>query len=118
MFVHVQNTGAAFGIFSNKQLFLVGVGLLVFAIITLYRIKRPELPRYLDVGLGFLMGGLLGNLSDRIFHGFVVDFIKLPYWPTFNMADIAINVGVVFITYYLIFTPDDEKEKSHPAPPC
>lgn len=123
--LHVHNTGAAFSILKNNQLLLILIGLIVAVIISTYQHSKPNLPTFLTVGLAFLMGGNLGNLSDRILHGYVVDFIQLPYWPIFNVADIMINLGVALIAIYLIFdheettsnTPErhaDEHERLQP----
>ena len=111
----MQNKGAAFGIFHNQQVFLISVGILVLVAISIYRHRHAPIPLVLNTGLAFLIGGDLGNLSDRILRGSVVDFIKVPYFATFNVADIAINIGVAIISFYLIFSsekkeiPDDNQ---------
>ncbi|HAR62412.1 MAG: signal peptidase II [Candidatus Margulisiibacteriota bacterium] len=110
---HVQNKGAAFGLFRNQQLFLIIIGILVLFIVTIYRYRKPEASSLLTIGVAFLMGGNLGNLFDRIYHGFVVDFIRIPYWPTFNIADITINIGVLLISIFLITTNDENKVTAH-----
>lgn len=105
-FNHTTNSGAAFNIGENFTLFLtlfavaVTVGLLLMA--------RKVVDFRWAIGFGVLLGGVLGNLTDRIFrdpgflHGHVVDFIQIPRWPIFNIADIAITLSGVWITYLLI----------------
>jgi signal peptidase II len=99
-FVHVRNTGVAFGFFSGG-----GVTVLAFTIVALlillgYFFRNPERPG-LWVPTGMLVGGALGNLIDRLANGAVTDFIKLPAWPAFNVADMSITFGVLALLYVL-----------------
>jgi signal peptidase II len=94
--VHVENPGVAFG-------FLAGGGAPVYvvtgaALLALvgYLFSRPD-RRWLWLPTGMLVGGAVSNLIDRIVHGAVTDFIKLPDWPAFNVADMSITVGVVIL---------------------
>lgn len=71
----------------------------------------PRIPAdnwVLHLGLGFLAGGTLGNLIDRIKNGYVVDFFDFRIWPVFNMADIAIVSGVSCIIYSLLYLSDKD----------
>jgi signal peptidase II len=93
-FVHVRNNGVAFGFLSGG-----GALLLIFTVVALgvlagYLAKRPERP-WLWLPTGLLIGGAAGNLIDRLANGAVTDFIKLPHWPAFNVADMAITFGVI-----------------------
>lgn len=100
-FNHTTNSGAAFNIGSNFTIFLtifaviVSIGLAIFA----FKITHFAW----SLAFGTLLGGVLGNLADRLFreprflHGHVVDFIQLPNWPIFNIADIAITTAGVLI---------------------
>lgn len=108
---HVQNPGAAFGLFGSQKFFLIAIGIIVLVMVTLYKQKRHNIPPSLDCGLAFLIGGNLGNLFDRIFHGFVIDFIKLPHWPTFNIADISINIGIGLIILYLFLSEENNQKE-------
>lgn len=104
-FVYVKNTGAAFSIFTGKTYILGIISLLVCVGILLYFIiKKPE-NKLLNVSLAMILGGAAGNLIDRMFRGFVVDYIELCFvkFPVFNLADIAITVGAVLLMVYVIF---------------
>jgi len=98
--VHVRNTGVAFGFFSGG-----GAVVLVFTVIALsalmgYLALRPD-RHLLWLPTGMLVGGALGNLVDRVVHGAVIDFIKLPLWPAFNVADMSITFGVLVLLWVL-----------------
>jgi signal peptidase II len=98
--VHVRNKGVAFGFFSGG-----GALVLVFTLATLtvllgYFALHPERP-WLWLPTGLLIGGALGNLIDRIANGAVTDFIKLPHWPAFNVADMSITCGVLALLWVL-----------------
>jgi signal peptidase II len=103
---HTTNSGAAFNIAANSTVFLTAFALIVTAALLVYARKVIE-PRWV-VGFGVLLGGVLGNLTDRVFrepqflHGHVVDFIQLPNWPIFNFADIAITLSGGWIAYLLL----------------
>ncbi len=98
---YVRNTGAAFGILADRTSFFIVITLLlVGAILWFYHCS--SLRRLLnDIGAGLVVGGALGNLTDRLLWGFVVDFVDLRVWPVFNVADAAIVLGgVVLIVHY------------------
>ncbi|MDR7415358.1 MAG: signal peptidase II [Armatimonadota bacterium] len=88
-----RNTGIAFGLLGGANA-LVGVlaALTAFLLFAFHR-DRWAADRVVLVGLGLVLGGAVGNLLDRVRWGFVVDFIELPYWPVFNLADTCIVVG-------------------------
>lgn len=105
---HLHNAGAAFGILQHKQYFLITVGIAVLIFVTLYKQIKAPIPKTFDLGFAFLIGGNLGNLFDRIFHGYVIDFITIPHWPTFNVADVSINIGIILILLHsLKKTPEE-----------
>ncbi|MDO8880688.1 MAG: signal peptidase II [Coriobacteriia bacterium] len=113
----VRNTGAAFGMFRGQQWLLISVAFVVLGVIawTLARV-RPEswLVRW---GLALVTGGTIGNLIDRVFLGGVTDFFNLGWWPVFNVADISLDVGVVLIVVWLLFSRDHrEAPASDDAP--
>ncbi|MBA2346921.1 MAG: signal peptidase II [Solirubrobacterales bacterium] len=92
--VHVRNRGVAFGAFEDSTaLVAVVIGVAMVALIAYFATHRDRPLVWLPTGL--LAGGAVGNLIDRVREGFVTDFVKLPSWPAFNVADMAITVGVV-----------------------
>lgn len=92
--VHVRNSGIAFGLFDGGGAALTIVTLAALGLLLVYFATHATRPLvWLPTGL--LLGGALGNLIDRARDGAVTDFIDLPLWPAFNVADMAITVGVV-----------------------
>ena len=98
--VNVRNTGVAFGVFSGGGAVVLVVTLAALALLLFYFATHPD-RRGLWIPTGLLLGGALGNLIDRLANGAVTDFIKLPHWPAFNIADSAITIGVVALVYVL-----------------
>ena len=97
----VKNYGAAFNIFSGSRIFLSLISIF-FSILLFYLIFSKNTINSLDLySYSFILGGTIGNGIDRIYKGFVVDFINLNFinFPVFNIADISINIGLVFIIY-------------------
>ena len=98
--VHAKNTGVAFSMLSGGGPLVVIIALIALAALIAFfatHLNRPLV--WLPTGL--LVGGAAGNLIDRIRLGSVTDFIKLPHWPAFNVADIAVTVGVVALLWVL-----------------
>jgi signal peptidase II len=96
--VHVRNEGVAFSRFSGGGTLvavIVGAALLALVAYFVTHLDKPMV--WLPTGM--LLGGALGNVIDRIRDGAVTDFIKLPGWPAFNVADIAITFGVIVLLY-------------------
>ncbi len=98
---YVENRGAAFGSLVGYGGFLTVVALVVvvIAVIAYARIDGPS--RWLKIGLGLLVGGAIGNVTDRMIYGYVVDFVAVGPWPRFNLADSAITVGVLLLAWRL-----------------
>ena len=97
----VKNYGAAFNIFSGSRVFLSLISIL-FSILLIYLIFRKNTLNLFDLySYSFILGGTIGNGIDRIYKGFVVDFINLNIinFPVFNIADISINIGFIFLLY-------------------
>lgn len=94
---YVQNRGIAFGLFSDAGS-LVVLGTVVVGALLFYFMLHVQPEDLLTVAGGALItGGALGNLYDRVQYGFVVDFLNVPRWPTFNLADVSITLGVVLV---------------------
>jgi signal peptidase II len=96
--VHVRNTGVAFSLFSGGGVPVLILTLAALGVLVAYLARRPE-RRGLWVPTGLLVGGAVGNLIDRIGSGAVTDFIKLPLWPAFNVADMSITFGVLALLW-------------------
>jgi len=104
---YAENTGVAFGIFDSvesawKPWILAAVGVVAVAVICAYYWKSPAGRRVLHAALALTTGGIVGNLTDRVWRGYVVDFILVHwrdvyYWPNFNVADSAITVGIALL---------------------
>ncbi len=116
--IHVHNTGAAFGIFKDHSLtFIITAAIGVIVILILAFLLRSRW-RFLEsmwvrVGMALVMGGIIGNnLIDRIRMGHVTDFIDFKIWPTWNVADASITVGVIIIAYRLIFYSGGAKSEA------
>ncbi len=111
---HIQNTGAAFGLFQGQSfaltiVALVGIIVLLVYALLIYR-RFPILDNLLGKSaLGLILGGTVGNLIDRLHLGYVTDFIDIGIWPAFNIADSAIVVGVIILAYSLRFLARAEK---------
>ena len=98
--VHVHNRGVAFGLFVNGGVLLVIVGVAAVSALLIFFATHSRRPLvWLPTGL--LLGGAAGNLIDRLDRGYVTDFIDLPAWPAFNLADVCITFGVLSLLYVL-----------------
>ena len=97
----VKNYGAAFNLFSGSRVFLSLISI-VFSILLIYLIFRKNTLNTFDLySYSFILGGTIGNGIDRIYKGFVIDFINLNIinFPVFNIADISINIGFIILLY-------------------
>ena len=112
-FTYATNYGAAFGILQSRTLLLIAISMGVIIILWVNRRKMNQYPRVMQVGLAVALGGALGNLIDRIRLGFVVDFLDFYIWPIFNVADMAIVIGVALIALG-IFSKDQRKGNQEP----
>ncbi len=104
--VYERNTGVAFSFLAGTgALVYVVTGLALAALVT-FLMLRPE-RRLLWLPTGMLVGGAIGNLIDRVTIGSVIDFIKLPHWPVFNLADTCITLGVIILVLVIERGPRD-----------
>ncbi len=94
--VYERNTGVAFSFFAGSGALVYVITAAVVIALIIYMRRRPD-NRLLWLPTGMLIGGAIGNLIDRITLGSVIDFIKLPHWPAFNIADTCITFGVIIL---------------------
>ena len=99
---YILNPGAAFGILENNQWFFIGTAFIVLASLVIFRKIIASEPLFVRIGIALFAGGTLGNLIDRIRIGMVIDFFDFRIWPIFNIADIAICMGVGLIIWSTI----------------
>jgi signal peptidase II len=111
--VHVQNSGVAFGFLSGGGPLVLVLTLAALGALLTYFLLHPERP-WLWMPTGMLVGGAFGNLIDRLTGGSVTDFIKLPFWPAFNVADISITFGVLALLFVLEGPRRDRQSASVP----
>ena len=120
---YVENRGIVFGFFNEfhsewKSPVLAMLALFAIGMVLYYIWTTPTSELLVMAAFGLVLGGILGNFFDRLFHGFVVDFIKLHWrgewaWPTFNVADSAITTGVILIMTSNVVGSLDKSEKDH-----
>lgn len=106
---HAQNTGAAFSLFRGELWLFFAVSALALVMVTYFHLSLRGRSLWLQAILGMILAGTLGNLTDRLLRqGSVVDFVSVGIgdlrWPTFNMADSSIVVGIVLLVAYLTFS--------------
>jgi signal peptidase II len=133
--VNITNTGAAFGSFKNNNVFFIGISIVALLValgllLGEHRSTNPEQPKsswsrrdpWRDVSLSLLIAGVLGNLTDRLLYGHVIDFLLFDFgshvpsflhpWPAFNVADSCICVAVLF---FIIHSFRADKRATQPA---
>jgi signal peptidase II len=99
---HVQNSGIAFGLFSNATAAVIVVTAIAIAWMLVYFARSGARHPVLPVALGLVIGGSVSNLADRVRLGFVTDFLDFRYWPAFNLADSFIVIGVGILLSALV----------------
>lgn len=101
---YVENTGAAFGILKNQRIFFLLVTILAIVVIGYYFfvLKKDEINK---IALIFIFSGTVGNFLDRIFRGYVIDFIELTFidFPLFNLADTFLIFGLIWLGFDFVF---------------
>ena len=110
---YVENTGAAFGIGSSSTIMFIIANIIIIAIISKFIVsKKDEITISILISLTLIMAGGIGNLIDRVFRGYVIDYIDinpLIKYPMFNIADICVVAGCIIIVIYAIGTNIKEK---------
>lgn len=106
-FIYVENTGGAYGIGSNNILMFIIINVIIIGILMKFVIsKRDEINNALLIAISLIIAGGIGNLIDRIFRGYVIDFIDINpvfKYPVFNIADIFVVTGCIVIAIDLIY---------------
>lgn len=97
----VKNTGAGFGILQGYPFFLGIISLIIVGIIIYF---YPKIPKgwFPQIMLAMFLGGTIGNMFDRLFRSYVIDFIGTTFWPSFNLADAMISIAAVGLVIYLV----------------
>jgi signal peptidase II len=99
----VYNRGAAFGILKNQTPLFIITSLVAVVLIYLnYKKNREKKSFSYDLSLALILAGALGNLIDRLFLGYVIDFLDFRIWPVFNIADSAITAGAFLLAYLML----------------
>ncbi len=108
--VNVTNTGAAFGSFRNNNTFFIAISSVALLVVLALLVRRRPSDPWRDLSLALLLAGILGNVTDRLLYGHVIDFLlfdlHIPYahpWPAFNVADSCISVAVVLFIIHSSF---------------
>lgn len=102
--VYVKNTGAIFGLFHSHAELFIALGIAGSVVILVFLYYFPPATNMGMVSFALILGGAVGNLIDRLRFGYVIDFLSMHwqdfFWPAFNIADVAITVGVFTLIYY------------------
>ena len=108
--VNVTNTGAAFGSFRNNNTFFIVISSIALLIVVGLLMRRRSLDFWRDASLALLLAGILGNLTDRLLYGHVIDFLLFDLhvrfahpWPAFNVADSCISIAVVLFVIHSLW---------------
>ena len=117
-FLHVENTGAAWGMLAGRPIFLIIISLVILGVYLWFyaiRLKKHKgnTSIVLSISVGLIVGGCFGNLIDRVVFGYVRDFINLQFmeFPVFNVADISLTIGIILMIAYFIFIYSKEDKK-------
>ena len=112
---HDRNSGAAFGVLAGHRVLLILITVVALVFILIYYLRFRE-SRWMQVSLGFLLGGAVGNFIDRLYLGEVIDFLQFGivsqdlFWPTFNVADISVCIGAGMLIVYLFRNRDQNQQ--------
>ncbi|MDD5770910.1 MAG: signal peptidase II [Candidatus Omnitrophica bacterium] len=101
-FTLVYNRGAAFGMLKNQLILFVAISFFAILFIFLH-LKNRQSPVLLKIALSLIVSGAVGNLIDRLRFGYVIDFLDFRFWPVFNLADSALTIGALLLSWELLF---------------
>lgn len=109
---YVENDGVAFGMFSDMRwIFVALTSILIIAVIVIMFVKRFK-SKFFYASAALIIGGGIGNLIDRIFYGYVIDYISLSFFPPVcNFADYCITAGTIMLVIYILFFPEMNKKE-------
>lgn len=111
---HAQNRGAAFSLFQGGTVIFLIVSVLSIGMVTYFHRSLRDRTPWLHVVLGIVLGGTLGNFIDRLRQGYVTDWLSIGIgdtrWPTFNVADSSVVIGIGILVVYLFLTSPDRRE--------
>jgi signal peptidase II len=118
--VNVTNTGAAFGSFKGNNTFFVVISIIALVVVTVLLLRHRQPDAWRDVSLSLLLAGILGNLTDRLLYGHVIDFLLFNLhvryadpWPAFNVADSCISIAVVLFIIHSLSKKEHPAEQEH-----
>ena len=104
---YVRNTGIAFGLFKDNNIIMI-ILISIIILILLYFYKKEDNKVFtLSLAVTLLISGAIGNLIDRIYYGFIIDYINFTFWPAFNLADSLVVIGSVLLGFYLLFLVEE-----------
>ena len=107
--LEVQNTGSSFGLFQGQNTILTVVAFigifLVLSCVVLISLRYRAIDTWFSkLALGLILGGTVGNLIDRLARGYVTDFVDIGVWPTFNIADSSMVIGIILFACFVLFS--------------
>ena len=107
---YVENRGVAFGMFQGMQWIFIAVTVIMLFLIVFYMFKKRPQGKLVYIASALIIGGGIGNLIDRIYYGFVIDYLSFSFFPPVcNFADYCITIGVFLLAVYLLFFTDSFK---------
>ena len=118
--VHITNNGAAFGSFKGNNTFFVIISIIALVVVTILLVRPHRSDPWRDLSLALLLAGILGNLTDRLLYGHVIDFLLFNLhvryadpWPAFNVADSCISIAVVLFIIHSFGKHEHPAEQEH-----
>ena len=106
----VHNTGAAFGMFKDHPSLFILIGAVFSCLVVYFLTVKPQAFNALEkISLCLILAGTLGNLTDRIRFGYVVDFLDFRVWPVFNIADSSITIGAILLAWTILVSSGKQK---------
>ncbi len=107
----IQNSGGTFGILGNNNSLFAFISLLIICGVIWFVLKQGRASVASRILLALILGGGISNIIDRLRLGYVIDFIQVPFWPAFNVADACISIGVVGTLLFVILAPKPTQDQ-------